>query len=144
MEERDRRKANLIVSGIVEKEDGTVVERKQHDKAKVETLLQNLCDFNSTVITSVNRIGKVNSSKPRLLKIVCGNIETKLSLLRKAKELRRISSFKGVYLNPDQTPMQQKESKRLREELRRRRALGEDVLIQRGKIVERQTIQNFR
>ena len=144
MEERDRRRPNIIVSGIVEKEDGTVEERKQYDKAKVETLLQNLCDFNSTVVTSIHRIGKVNSSKPRLLKIICGNTVIKHSLLRKAKELRRIPSFERVYLNPDETPLQQRESKRLREELRRRRALGEDVLINRGRIVEKQATQNFR
>ena len=61
-----------------------------------------------------------------------------MSLLRRAKELRNTSEHRGrVYVNPDQTKRQRELSKALRNELRARRDLGEDVVIRHGKIVSK-------
>ena len=144
IEDRDRRKNNLILSGFQEEEDGSVEDRRKRDIEKVDALFAQLCDFPCSVVSSVHRIGKVNSSKPRLLKIVCHNADFKRSLLRKAKDLRSLSGFENVYLNPDLTRVQQTEGKRLREELRARRSRGEEVVIMHGRIVEKSSLQNFR
>ena len=143
VEERERRRSNLIIAGLWEKEDGSVEERKQWDVEKVEQLFGELCDFENSVVSSVFRIGKMNSSRPRLLKVICRDADAKRSLLRKAKDLRDSSIFRNVYLNPDMTPMQQEENKRLRLELKTRRNLGEDVIIRQGRIAGRGSRQNF-
>lgn len=141
MEERQKRKANLIVSGIPEKENGSVEERRRWDEASIKALLHDLNNFASDAVVATHRIGKTDSRKPRLLKIVCRNVETKRTMLMHAKNLRSIDHYKGVYINPDMTPLEQNQNRTLREECKRRRAIGEDVLIKHGKVVSR---QNFR
>lgn len=46
-------------------------------------------------------------------------------------------------MNPELTPFKLAQNKQLREELRRRRDIG-DVMIQHGKIIHKTTAQNFR
>jgi len=144
VESRDRRKTNLILSGLPVKEDGTADERKQSDLITVQTLFTTLDSSKTDAVSAVYRIGKMTSSRPRLLKVVCNTFESKRSLLSKSKSLRNITQFKNVYINPDLTPLQQMQNKQLREELRRRRNLGEDVTIQHGKIVQKASAQNFQ
>ena len=140
IEDRDRRKANLIVSGLQEMKEGTVEERRKWDLAKVHALFSNLdvAKEHTQGISSTFRIGRLSLVKPRLLKVVCANAESKRALLLKAKSLRGKEEYKYVYVNPDLTPAQQAQSKELREELRRRRNLGEDVIIRHGAIVPKE------
>ena len=144
IENRDRRKPNLIISGIQEKEDGSADERKRWDLSRVKALFSALGSFTDDIISNMHRIGRVNSSKPRLLKIVCKDTDSKRSLLFKAKNLRKVHEFKNIYINPDLTPVQQAQNRQLREELSLRRNLGEEVMIQHGKIVQMSSKQNFR
>lgn len=143
VESRDRRKTNLILSGLPEKEEGTADERKQCDLLTVQTLFSTLDNSKTDVVSGVYRIGRMTSSRPRLLKVICNTFESKRSLLSKSKNLRNMTQYKNVYMNPDLTPQQQMQNKQLREELRRRRNLGEDVIIQHGKIVDKGSAQNF-
>lgn len=148
MEDRDRRKTNLIVSGLEEKHEGSIDVRKEWDKSKTSQLLTHLgiptedaCY--EDMVTTIYRVGRERSDGNRLLKIVCKDQPAKRDILRKAKELRSNSIYQNVYINPDLTPMQQEESKRIRSELRSRRDKGENVIIRRGKIVSRSPLQNF-
>lgn len=141
IEERERRKTNLVISGILEKEDGNVQERIRWDEENVCRVFEDLAGLDSGDFTKTYRLGKTDSRKPRLLKVVCRNYETKREILTKAKELRSKAGYEGVYVNPDQTPLQQRQSKAVREEYKRRKDLGEDVLLRRGKIVSRENFQ---
>ncbi len=143
VEDRDRRKANLILSGLPEREDGSAEERKEGDMLTVKTLFSVLDNSKTEAVSAVFRIGKVTSSKPRLLKVICRDTESKRALLSKSKDLRNKAQYRNVFLNPDMTPLQQALNKRLREELRARRNLGEDVTIRHGKVVIKTSGQNF-
>ena len=103
IEDRDRRKPNLIISGFPEMENGSDEEHKTWDAEKMETLFSDLCNFNNAVISSIHRIGNLKSQRPRLLKVVCRDEDSKRSLLHKAKNLRTMSRYNRVYLNPDLT-----------------------------------------
>ena len=138
IEDRERRKQNLMICGIPEREDGTVDERRTWDKQKIESLFQDLGSFHSEVIASIHRMGKVNTRKPRLLKVVCRNVETKRFILSKAKNLRSLPGHENVYVNPDQTPLEQRQNRELREEYKRRKALNEDVTIRHGRMISKQ------
>lgn len=133
VEDRDRRKANLILSGLPEKEVGTVEERKESDLLMVKMLFSVLDNSKKDAVSAVFRIGKMTSSKPRLLKVTCRDTESKRVLLSKSKDLRKKDQYKNVYINPDMTPLQQAQNRRLREELRARRNLGEDVTIRHAR-----------
>ena len=144
VEDRERRRPNLIVAGMQELEDGSVEDRKKFDADKIDVLFKELCDFEDSVVSSVFRIGKNNSSGPRLLKVICRDSDSKRSLLRKSKDLRDSTKYKNVYINPDLTPTQQRENKRLRQELRARRDRGEDVVIRRGQVIEKGSQNHFQ
>ena len=147
MEDRNQRKPNLIVSGLPEKSDGSADDRRRWDMESVEELFHSLCHLNADAISSFHRIGKISSNKPRLLKVVCSDTESKSNLLRKSRDLKNTSKFRNIYLNPDLTPAQMLESKKLRQEWKRRKNCGEDVVIRRGHVVERNSNyfnQNFR
>ena len=137
LEDRERRKTNLIITGLPECTHGSVEERKRWDEQKIDALFKALTNLNCNAVDAVHRIGKMNSSLPRLMRVICRDTSTKLTLLRKAKDLRRLPEYRNVFVNPDFTPIQQKEQRLLREELKERRSSGENVIIHRGKVVTR-------
>lgn len=144
VENRERRKTNLIISGLPETEVGSADERKENDLSIVKSLFSKIDNSKDKIVSAVFRIGKMTSSRPRLLKVVCSDAESKRSLLSKSKDLRNLHQYKNVYINPDLTPLQQAQNKKLREELKARRNLGEDVTIRHGKIVSKISEQNFQ
>ena len=95
------------------------------------------------VADQVSRIGPLNtnSSRPRLLRVKCETMEEKLSILRLSKKLRDCEEYKGIYVNPDLTLKQRELGKIQRQELKRRRDAGEDVVIRRGQIIAKQNFQ---
>lgn len=141
-EERYRRRKFLIVSGIPEHGTGKVEERKQLDSQTVIDLANHLGirDFEPK---DVARIGSIDSSKPRLLRFKCIRLETKYAFLKEARSLKSSDSFKNVYINPDQTFHQREKSRKMRVELKMRREAGENVRIQRGRIVRQTDKQDF-
>ena len=72
------------------------------------------------------------------MRVVCVDAANKFEILRNSKCLRDSDEFKGIYINPDQTQLQRMEAYNLRQELKQRRAAGEDVLIRRGEIVKKE------
>ena len=116
LEERDRRKPNVIISGLPEKLDGSVSERKEWDKQQTNDLFRHLIDSSEDLendpIKSSFRLGNTSSRKPRLLKVVCRDVDIKGEIIRKAKTLRNLQEYDNVYLNNDLTPLQQRENKK--------------------------------
>lgn len=140
--QRSRRANNLIISGISELTTGSIMEREEHDEEKFLEVVQELgLDWDRKL--DVVRIGKVRHGRPRLLKVTVPDGGAKQEILRNAKKLRKSNSFRNVYINHDQTPMQQRESKILREELKVRRSRGEDVVIFKNQVKQRKDVQNF-
>ncbi len=143
IEDRNRRRLNLIVSGIPEGE-GSLEERKAADKEKVETLLSDLDeDWDDKVFEHLHRIGNNVSKGPRLIRVICSGESVKKDILRKAKQLRYRSAHTNVFINPDLTFQQRDENKHLRNELKARRSQGENVIIRNGKVVEQSYHGNF-
>ena len=139
-EERWKRRNFIIISGLQEKTSGSLDERKSHDAESVKDLLVEL-DAQDCSIEEMTRIGRIDTSKPRLLRVKC-EVEDKFKMLRQARKLRDSSNFKNVYINPDMTRFQRQKNAELRAELRRRREAGEKVGIRRGQVVDL-TQENF-
>ena len=139
--ERQRRRKFLIISGLPEQQKGNIEERIKGDTAKVTELAATLGveDLN---LTEVTRIGRISHDRPRLLRIKCCSFDEKLSLLKAAKDLRKHDAYGGVYINPDLTRLQRVKNKELRTELRQRREAGEEVIIYRGRIIDKSERSN--
>ena len=128
-------KNNIIISGIPE---------SNNDTADVIKLISEELDILPEIDT-VQRLGKQNPNKPRLLKVVIPNSENRQKILLKAKDLRKSdckNTREKVYIRPDQTKKQQLESKNLRDDLRARRLQNPDKFyrIVKGVIEETENL----
>jgi len=143
LEDRQRRRNNLMFSGVPEAASGTAEERKQADRGYIEGLMIDLSIFKERMLKDIHRVGKIVPGKPRLLKVKFHDENDRQNVLRKSKSLHNMPNRRQIFINPDYTVSQMHDRKRLFEELKQRRALGDDVVIFRGKVVLRSGIQNF-
>lgn len=141
VERRIRRRENIIVSGLELATNGTLEERNSSDGDKMESLLGQL-ELSHLHIASTRRLGRPGQGGRSLLKVVFHSFEEKQEILRKARKLRELDDYKGVYINPDRTPLQQQQHKKLIQEMKTRKEAGEDVTIFGDKVVLRESL-NF-
>lgn len=141
--DRKGRCNNIIISGLQEKEAGSLDERRENDTDIVRSMFKFLDNSREYDVRSAQRIGRLNPNKPRLLKVELNDVTQRNNILKNARSLRR-SSWDSVYINPDYTEMQRVQNRKLREELKSRRNSGEDVVLYRGKIVKKPSASNFR
>lgn len=142
VEDRLRRGCNLVISGVPEPDfDDPPVS----DFSKCAKIIETVCDdlTSEGVIKTANRIGRPGARGPRLLKIKCKDVETRNQILRRAKDLRKSSQYKGVFINPDRTRMEQMHFKSLLKDLKYRKDNNEDVVIFRDSVVRRKDVKNF-
>ena len=143
---RMARSRNVIVSGLPEQSDGTADERRKKDEDDVERLLEKI-EMSDALVEKVSRLGKISQERSRLVRVSFREEEEKTQTLRKARLLRSFEKYRGVFVNPDRTPSQQKHFTKLRQELKVRRENGEDVIIFRDRIVSKADMnasKNFR
>ena len=119
LEERDRRKCNIVVYGL-----------KTEDESLVDDILKKI---DSTIERAEKPIwlGK-GERKPLLVKLK--SEKDKWKVIASARTVTQ-QHFKGIFVNPDLTKSEREEQYMLRKELRERRANGEHVIIKRGAIV---------
>ena len=143
MEDRDRRRDNIILFGLPESDEGTISERRAHDETLVDEVFGAIgCD--DVDIDAIFRLGRNVSGKVRPVKVTLRNRSSKVEIMRKSRDLRTKDKFKRVFISNDKTKMQQSEWSDLRKELLRRKELGEDVVIYNGKVALRNSLKNFR
>ena len=108
-------------------------EQVEADKEKFREVFSDAMHLNVRV-TKAYRVGKPGQEKPRLLLVGLENTEIKRDLLKLTLQLRSTDLWKNVYLSPDLTWKEREESRRLREELRRRTDVGEvNLTIRKGR-----------
>ncbi|CAH2084369.1 unnamed protein product [Euphydryas editha] len=114
--ERERRKRNLIISGIPEPVSARREERSLTDKSEVMTILRKIypdCPEPTTTI----RLGKYNPKKRRAIKLSFESQETSIHILRNRTNY---TSHDNIKIYSDQTPQQREYLKKLKEELKTR------------------------
>lgn len=141
-EDRERRRDNIMIFGLTEKPDGTVPERDGHDRDMIREVLQSLGTCDEEIMDS-RRVGKIIKGKARPMKVKLLNRSSKLNLIQRSKELRKSSNFRDVYIKSDLTKRQQREEFELRQELKRQRSDGRDVVIYKGQIRPKESLVNF-
>ena len=143
VEDRERRRNNIVLFGLPESGGETAEERKEKEKESLREVL-NALNCRDVEVKSSHRLGKVVDGKPRPIKAVLGAREDGVEVLKKARSLREIEKFKRVFISNDRTKFQQSEWSKVRKEQVSRREAGEDVIIYSGKVVPRSSVQNFR
>ena len=146
LQEREKRKFNVLIRGVPE-----VLESAPNsdDTVKVRVnLFQRAMgipadQIPANAIVSTRRVGRPSQDYPRHIIVTLDSIKTKIMILKAAPNLRGKAldndgphrpSF-GLFVSPDYTKMQQEQQKCLRDEVKRRRAVGERVKIFRDRVV---------
>lgn len=124
--ERMKRINNLIIIGLKESTSSVDSERKDFDKSEISNILQHL-NIECTTSTPI-RLGKVNSSRARPIKLKLVSEELVNSILRKSHLLKDTDKWKSVILSRDRTPMELDHLKTLKIELKERQKNGENNL----------------
>ena len=162
----ERRKMNLVVFNLPEQKSDkeTAWEVPELINKDIEDITKIIKDdlgieLENNAITDARRLGRkqVGKAKPgdknkpddsnkpgnseeksRPMKIVFSDIRKKREVLEAAKKLRTSDNpvAKKLFLNPDLTEKQRENDRNLRNLMWERRLKGENVIIQKGKIVE--------
>ena len=134
-QDRERRKANIILHNIPEPDNDTRTEKELMDRQTFTRITEEV--FNMKVkATKAIRLGRPQEDRPRLVLITLENPEVRRDILKRCKELRGIEEWERVYISPDLTQPERQRNKELRDELKRRREDGEtNIMIRRGRIV---------
>ena len=147
----DRRKLNLVVYNLPEAsvtiEDSAwdSNERVQNDMEQICVTLQNEMEIDlKTKIINARRLGKKKKGESdkytaRPLKITFSDLQSKRDVLTKSTDLRKSDNpvAKNLYINPDLTPAQRENDRKLREKMWELREKDKkNVIIQKGEIIE--------
>ena len=90
--------------------------------------------------TITNSIKIVTKEHKTLFIVKLKDEAQKWTLIKKAQTISKsIEGLNKIYVNPDLTRSEREIQYHLRQELKRRRALGEKVKISKGRIVQTQT-----
>ena len=138
--EKFKRRKNIIVYGVAEREGRNEKERFETDCKNIKDLLTEIkTDIKSYEVT---RIGKFNGEgskiRPRPIRIELSNESDKFEILKNAIRIRntRNENLKRVVITTDMSFKQRQSEKLLREQMMERRQSGEKNLkIRKGRIV---------
>ena len=142
IEDRERRKCNLVMFGLKEGEEGT---DQVSDKSRAEKLCRDLGEI--VEVKKSYRLGEKNPNGPRPLKETLLDETTRNKVLKKAKELRNLGEDnKKIFLKKDLTPLEREEDKKLREERDSKRDENQKKgvtettwVIRRGRVIKVRT-----
>ena len=132
---KEKKKLNVIVHNMKESTNTSHYSRCDEDGSTFRNIVREELKINVKV-TNAYRVGKKVEGKPRLLVISLEDVDTKHEILKVASQLRDSADWSNVYITPDLTWKEREVGRKLREDLARRRANGEENLfIKQGKIV---------
>ncbi len=138
--ERDKRRNNLIIMGLVEERNEHESEKKRNDCGydRHYYYYRVVVDKEYYIEIEVKRrIGKVNERSARSVRIKIESPAARRLILKKASTLKSNKKYEKIYVVPDLTRKQQEEDKQLRDKLKEYRGQGmEGIKISRGCIVK--------
>lgn len=144
IQERDKRKCNVVVFNVQESTDEDREVRIQYDSDKVQEIMTEL-KISTTVANPVRLGPKTTESKwPRPLRVTVENEEAKWKILKESKNLamKGKEQFKTIFCKKDMTPMERELDAQLRKKLLEARKHEEDTggqnkwIIWKGKVVK--------
>lgn len=146
--ERESRSQNLVFVNIKEN-NGTEEEAETKDLEEINKIIQKILpekDLEDLQIQQPTRLGKKNiGSKPRMLRVTVSSDKAKWNILKNANKINegtKKAPKDRIYVNPDYTPKQRDNNRKLRDELKERTKNGEtDLMIKGEKIVKKKTTE---
>ena len=118
MNERDKRKKNIIVYGVPESTLVDFTDKKAEDMVKIKDILNKIekSDVNPNYI---RRLKSKDSAKPGPILVELSDSSIRNPVLLAAKKLRNFDNYKSVYNSPDLTEAERQMDYELRKERNR-------------------------
>ena len=136
--DKDKRKCNLVIHNLPEADAASLAERSEQDTRDFQKMVRDTFKLQVRATRSF-RVGKATADRPRLLIVTLESTELKHDLLQLAPQLRNSKDWGNIYISPDLTKTEREAARKLREELKARKAAGEeDLYIKKGRIVSSQ------
>ena len=132
LSERNKRKCNVMVHNLPEPSTAT----NETDIKCFADICRGELGFEVDITKSI-RLGQKQNSKPRSLLFKLSSKALRNKLLSYAPKLRFSSTWYQLYIQPDMTPTEREAYRKLQEEIKRRKNLGEtNLIIRNGKIIQ--------
>jgi len=138
--EIEKRKTNVVIHGLAESQDDSSDQRISDDLAVLSAMFHEAGVENAKV-ENVVRLGRRPSDptqNPRPMKVVLDSVDSKITLLKKSKNLRenQEGGWRRIVIHQDLTPKQREARKPLVAELKQRKAQDEQDLLQKSRYYE--------
>lgn len=132
LSERNKRKCNVVVHNLPEPSTAT----NDTDINCFADICRGELGIELNITKSI-RLGQKVNSKPRSVLVKLNNEASRNKLLSLAPKLRFSSTWYQLYIQPDMTPTEREAYRKLQEELKRRKNMGEtNLIIRNGKIIQ--------
>ena len=135
--DREARKHNLVIFNLKESDATDGEERKNFDSECVRKLLSSIGA--AVPFSSVTRLGKRgDNTVARPVRITTASTDDKHRVLKAAVKLKDPEDYSRVYVNRDQTPLEQRQWKKLLQERKRKMQESSNVpwVIRRGRVIK--------
>lgn len=139
-EEKRKRKNNIVIYNFSESTKEEPKEREDEDKEKCENIIRNALGVGDFAIEKVVRLGKRGNNRPerpRPTLVKLKEEKSKWDIIKNAKKLRdnQNHEIKRIGISLDMTEKEREKNRRLREELREKRAGGGRWIIKQGEVI---------
>jgi hypothetical protein len=142
LQEREKRKKNVIIYGVPESTSLNLTDKKAEDETKIKLILTAIDKSDVSPVYS-RRLKSKDSSKPGPLLVELSDTSLRNPVLLAAKKLRENDNYKSVYISPDLTEAERQLDYKLRQERNRlNSALGADSPFRYG--IRGNQVQRFK
>ena len=124
VEERERRKRNIVVHNLAESTSTKPAQRQLDDSQRVNEMIVEAMRIEDIKAVKSTRMGGLRrDGKPRVLLVALDGDRTRL--LRKAKYVRMYEEWAEIFIDPDRTPQERRLHSTKRAELKAQREAEE-------------------
>jgi hypothetical protein len=142
LQEREKRKKNVIIYGIPESTSATLTDKKADDELKIKEILRVIDKPDISPVYS-RRLKSKDSNKPGPVLVELSDTSLRNPVLLAAKKLREVDEYKSVYISPDLTEAERQLDYKLRQERNKLNAeLGPDSPFRYG--IRGNQVQRFK
>ena len=128
--ERNRRKRNLIIFNVDEQDQSLTADSRINDDTIITAgIMQTLLPNTNFDTIKLIRLGRYNSEKCRPIRITLPNEDIVHNSIRSVKNLTKCQEYKNVSISLDRTPRQIEYFKKVKKELEDRVNAGENDKI---------------
>lgn len=128
IDERCKRRCNVMLFGVAEHSSNDPLQRKAHDEEVVAGLFRRVCDSVDLSDVKVTRVGARSNNKVRPIRAKMRNETDAHEIVANASKVRNTVEYKNIIIAVDKTPKQQAQFRELKRQLTERRKAGEKNL----------------